>query len=70
MVNDVFAERCADLNLRSNAGYTSYVEDAQNEESDVSNDSEEEGGNTALSAFGPTTPDEPSADKAKLLVKT
>ena len=39
-------------------------------ESDVSNDVEEEGGNTALSAPGPITPDESSVDKAKLLVQT
>ena len=43
VLNDVFAERCADLNLRSSANDTSYVKErTQNEENGESNESDEE----------------------------
>ena len=43
VLNDVFAERCADLNLRSSVNDTSYVKErTQNDENGESNESGEE----------------------------
>ena len=65
VLNDVFSERCADLNLCSKAGDTSYVnESTQNEHQDGEAEEDEDDDSTSLPATGESS----NSDKGKLLV--